>query len=207
MDKFEKLRVALRYYLQGAADVDPAFRLPLRALEFAMHHHVGVRKDGFTPEFMHQLETTLYLRTLRASLLHPAETLAAMLLHDTAEDYDVSFETIGREFGGRVAHAVNRLTKVHQGIRKTDAQYFEEMLDCPIATLAKGADRINNQQTMQGVFSTDKQLAYIEETERWILPMIKTARRRYPEQENAYENVKLLLRSQIQLLQAINRAG
>lgn len=200
MDRFKKLRISLRYYLQGAADRDSAYLLPLRAFEFAMQHHVGTRKDGVTPEFIHQIETTLFLRTLLKSVRYPAETLAAMLLHDVEEDYGASVE----EFGVLVAHGVWRMTKKARGIKKSNEQYFTEMLDCPIATLCKGADRIHNQQSMLGVFSRDKQLEYLAETRDYILPMLKAARRRYPDQENAYANIEFVLRAQVRLLSAIN---
>lgn len=207
MERFEKLRLALRYYLQGAADQDDTFTVALNAFEFAMAHHRGVRKDGVTPEFMHQLETTHFVRTLRPSLLYPAETLAVMLLHDTAEDYDIDFAELRDRFGPRVEHGVRRLTKVHRGVKLTPEQYFHEMLDCPIATICKGADRGHNQQTMVGVFTVSKQDEYLKETETWILPMLKKARRAHPRQEPAYENLKFLLRAQVDLVRAIHNAA
>lgn len=200
MEKFEKLRLSLRYYLQGAADQNKAFLVVLEAFEFAMGYHTGLRKDGATPEFMHQIETVLYMRTLLSGLMYPAETLAAMLLHDVAEDYDVPVELIREKFGERIAHAVWRLTKKFRGQKKPAQQYFAEMLDCPIAPLCKGADRINNQQSMQGVFTREKQLAYIQETEEHILPMLKQARRRYPSHENALMNIYFVLKAQIEFI-------
>jgi (p)ppGpp synthase/HD superfamily hydrolase len=204
MERFEKLRVSLRYYLQGAADQDPRYLNPLRAFEFAMKKHTGKRKDGITPEFMHQLETTLFIRTIRGALLHPAESMSVMLLHDVPEDCNVSFEEIDERFGATVGHGVRRMTKLYRGVKKPDSVYFSEMLDCPIATICKGSDRINNQNTMQGVFSREKQLSYMEETANWILPMLKNARRQYPEQENGYEVLKFVLRSQLKMLGVAN---
>lgn len=206
MEQFEKLRLSLRYYLQGAADQDRSFLKVLEAFEFAKSHHTGVRKDGATPEFMHQIETVLFLRTLRSGLVHPAETLCAMLLHDVVEDYDVPVELIREKFGERVAHAVWRLTKKYRGVKKAPEQYFLEMLDCPIAPICKGADRINNQQSMHGVFGREKQLDYIRETEEHILPMLKAARRRYPGQENALMNIRFVLQAQIQMLKHLHEA-
>ena len=109
MGQFEKLKISLRYYLQGAADQNKDFLLVLDAFEFALSYHTGVRKDEVTPEFMHQLETVLFLRTLLSGLKYPAETLAVMILHDVVEDYDVPVEFIRERFGERVAHAVWRI--------------------------------------------------------------------------------------------------
>lgn len=203
MERFEKLRTALRYWLQGAADHDRSYIVAIRAFDFAMERHVGTRKDLVTPEFMHQLETTQFVRTLRGSLLYPAQTMAAMLLHDVHEDYGAPFAQIRDLFGPDVERAVRQLSKIREGVKISNEQYFMDM-DCPIATFCKGCDRINNQQTMLGVFTPQKQIAYIAETEQFILPMLKAARRRHPEQEGAYENVKWALRSQIQLLKAVN---
>lgn len=57
---------------------------------------------------------------------------------------------------------------------------------------------------MVGTFTKEKQLSYTEETEKFVLPMLKTARRNFPEQESVYENEKLLLKSQIVLIRKIN---
>jgi len=69
----------------------------------------------------------------------------------------------------------------------------------------KGADRIHNVQTMLGVFDLAKQQEYIHETEEYILPTLKEARRRFPHQEPAYENIKHMLQSQIELLVAVHK--
>jgi hypothetical protein len=37
-----------------------------------------------------------------------------------------------------------------------------------------------------------------------VLPMLKTARRSFPQQELAYENIKLLLINQIELVRAVH---
>jgi hypothetical protein len=78
------------------------------------------------------------------------------------------------------------------------------MLDCPVATVVKGSDRINNQSTMVGVFTPKKQMEYVRECEEHILPMLKSARRKFPDQEPAYENMKLVLTTQIAMVRAIH---
>lgn len=207
MTKYEKLRIALRYRLIGSASVDPAFKVALAAFDFSEEKTIGTRKDKVTPNFMHPLEVTSYLMTLQPSLRHPAETFAAALLHDVIEDTDVTVEEVQERFGTRVAHATRRLSKVVEGRKAVSlAVYFEDMLDCPIATVAKGSDRINNQSTMVGVFSTAKQIEYIEESEKYILPMLKQARRVYSDQEAVYENIKLVLCNQIALVRAMTEA-
>jgi len=201
---FDKLRISLRYLLQGSAERDAAYLVPLRAFEFASTTHLGTRKDGKTPEFMHQLEVALYTRTLSRNLQFPAESIATALLHDIVEDYGVTIADIESQFNDTVASAVQRMTKEENGIRRSDEDYFDKIAACPIASIVKGSDRINNQQTMIGVFRMEKQQEYISESEKFILPMLKLARRRFPQQEAAYENIKLMLRSQIQMLRAVH---
>lgn len=201
MKRLEKLKISLRYYLQGASDMDSSYRNPLDAFDFALQTHVGLRKDGKTPEVSHQIETTLFLRTLRPLMQKPSKTLSVMLLHDAMEDYDIPYETFDQRFGTDVAHGVLRMSKVREGGTKiSNEQYFEEMLDCPLATICKGSDRIHNQNTMAGVFTLKKQGEYIDETEKFILPMLKRARRIHTQQEAIYENLKFILTSQISLL-------
>lgn len=201
-----KLRLHLRGWLQGRAEENPEYYLPLKALEFGDQYHKGHRKDGVTPEYQHQMEIAQNLRTLSRNLLFPAQTLAAALLHDVMEDYDVSMRTMVAEFGRPIADAVWRLTKVHAGTKKPLSQYFGEIAKCQIASVVKGADRVNNMQSMVGVFTLEKQKEYIFEVEEYFLPMLKSARRAFPEQEPVYENLKLMLVSQIQLLNAIHQA-
>jgi hypothetical protein len=73
-----------------------------------------------------------------------------------------------------------------------------------VASIVKPADRIDNQGSMVGVFTIEKQKSYIVETQEFILPALKEAKRRFPEQELAYENLKGMLSSQISLLQAVH---
>jgi len=200
MTKYEKLKITLRYWLLGMAQSNPDYVKCVEALEFACNIHTGVRKDGKTPEFEHQLVITHYMRTLINNLLFPAETICASLLHDVCEDYDISYDEIERRFGKKVRDAVERLTKVYRGVNKSAENYFNEISQCPIASIVKGGDRIHNFQSMVGVFTKEKQESYIKEAEDNIIPALKIARRSFPSQEMAYENIKLMMRSQIELI-------
>ncbi len=201
MEQHNKLFVTIRYFLIGRK-----FHNALSALEFASKFHDGTRKDKVTPEYHHQLQIAHYIRTLENHLDQPEESLAASFLHDVAEDYDVGFAEIENRFGRSVADAVTLLTKKHRKTIKNPDSYFGDMADNKIASVVKGADRINNIQTMVEVFSLEKQKRYIEETETQILPMLKLARRNFPTQEPVYENIKMILKSQITLIRAIHRA-
>lgn len=76
-----------------------------------------------------------------------------------------------------------------------------EMATDPIASVVKMADRAHNVQTMVGVFTADKQRRYVEEVRTWFMPMARQARRNFPMQYGAYENLKILLRCQTALIE------
>lgn len=197
---FEKYLISLRYWMLGKN-----YHKAVLAMEFASKYHVGTRKDGYTPEFHHQISIAHYLRTL-PDLRNQEDVLAAAFLHDTVEDYNVSLTDIESRFGPDVARAVKKLSKIIKDYKKTPEEYYQGMIDCPIASIVKGGDRVHNHQTMHGAsFSIDKQHKYITETKELILPMLKEARRKYPDQELAYENIKHALKGQIELIElAIN---
>jgi len=158
------------------------------------------RKDGETPSFHHQLSVGRLIFTLSPHLLHPEETLAAAFLHDVMEDHSIGGLELTERFGRRVTGAVWRLTKRWDGMAKPYDLYFEELADCPIASVVKLADRAHNIQTMPGVFDRPKQRAYLAEVKTWFFPLLRNARRQHPDQYLAYENLKILLRSQVALL-------
>ncbi len=194
--RYGKLHVALEYYLRGKG-----YTRTLEAMNFAREKHTHKRKDGLTPEFQHQVEIALFLTTLK-DVKNEELALTAAMLHDVVEDYDVSREEIARRFGADVEDVVWRLTKAYKGEHKAYPDYFAAIAEDPTASLVKGADRVNNLQTMVGVFSPAKQREYAQEAERWFLPMLKTARRRFPSQAAAYLNVEHMIKSQLQLIRA-----
>ena len=193
MDKL----VPIRYWMLGRE-----YHLALQAMEYASLFHTGTRKDGFTPEFEHQISIASFVRTLIHALDRPEETLASVFLHDVCEDYDVGFEEIESKFGLDVKDAVVLLTKKHRGAQIDRQAYYDGIAKNRIASIVKGADRIHNIQTMQEVFSMDKQVKYIDETNNLVLPMLKLARRKFTSQEPAYENIKHVLRTQVELIEA-----
>ena len=196
-----KKLISLRYWMLGRN-----MHLGLHALEFGATFHTGMRKDGVTPEYQHQLGIAHFIRTFIGHLDFPEECLAASCLHDVCEDYDVGFDEISTKFGPKVCKAVSLLTKKHRGDKIPLEIYYKEIAKDPIASIVKGADRINNIQSMVGVFSLEKQKQYMEETENLVLPMLKIARRQFTTQESAYENMKFVLESQIDLIKAIHAA-
>lgn len=200
MTKFEKKLLTLRQQLIGAR-----YHHALAALEFAIRYHTGTRKDGKTPEFQHQVEIALFALTL-PDLMYREEVIATILLHDVREDYGVSdgeisdlfFEDLA--FAQRVCSAVWNMTKEFRGVKRDEKALFDAMSQDPIASIAKGCDRMHNLQSMVGVFKLEKQKEYIQEVFDLFLPMLKKARRLFPHQVHAYELLKFVLHAQIDLI-------
>lgn len=128
--------------------------------------------------------------------MYPEETIAAVLLHDVTEDYGVSFDVITARFGQLTGHAVFLMDK--NG--KTPDAFFAGIAGCPIASVGKGGDRNHNLGSMSGVFTHEKQHRYLAEAETRFLPMIKSAKRSFPKQEAAYENIKFVMKTHIDLI-------
>lgn len=205
MTPFEKKLLTLRQQLIGVR-----YYNALSALTFAASHHIGFRKDGVTPEFQHQVEIALYALTL-SDVRYREEVIATIMLHDTREDYHVSaheiielFDDVG--FADRVSRAVENMTKEFRGIKKDEIALFGLMANDPIASIAKGCDRIHNLGSMVGVFKIEKQKEYLDEVDRLFIPMLKSARKQFAYQHNAYMNILHMMRSQCDLIRAIHTA-
>lgn len=208
-NNFEKLKIAMRYFLIGGANASfdattrKKYSQAAAILEWAESVHCGKRKGG-EPEFIHQIQMAHLIRTYWMTLSEPIETLVACLVHDTAEDYP---ERLGElrafsELGEGAIQDSLRLSKIRNGSKTVMDIYFSELAKCPRCSVVKGVDRINNLQSMLGVFKNEKQAEYIAEAREWISPMLKSARRSFPDQEGVYENIKLIMGSQMSLLEA-----
>jgi len=192
---YNKIRASLRYWLLGRN-----YFKALKAMEVGLEYHTGTRKNG-APEFIHQVSQVQYARTLESQLLYPEDTFCTIFLHDIVEDHKYPRSGI-KQFGDSVYRAVELMTDADEtGEDKALADYFRAMGYDPIASFAKGCDRVHNFQTMMGVFKPEKKERYIREGTDLIIPMLKIARKQFPEQEQAYHNVTHILRMQIELIQ------
>jgi GTP pyrophosphokinase len=200
VDGYAKKEISLRYWLLGRG-----YYKAVEAMEVGRKHHRGLRKDG-APEFSHQIAIAQFVRTLITDLQYPEDTMSTIFLHDIREDYNVRDDEIRSMFGDRVANSVGYMTKEYSGHKRDPIEVFEQIGSDPIASVAKGADRIHNFSTMLEAFSEDKQKEYIREAEYHFIPMLKRARRIFPQQEPVYENIKWALNAQMGLIKAIHAA-
>lgn len=190
--EYKKLRQTIRSQLIGMADKDPSFSDCVKALNFAEKIHDGVRKDGSTPEFYHQLSILGFLITQHKNLADPRSVYVAAILHDTPEDYPEHMAQIEAMFPKDIDNA-KALSKYRHGELIPYSAYFGEMSRNPVTSVVKLVDRIHNVSTMPGVFSPEKMRKYINEIHQWFLPMAKEARDNFPEQNAFYQLAKSVL--------------
>ncbi len=199
---YDKQKLVIRTHLRTKG-----FFNALKAMEMGLKYHVKTRKDG-QPEFSHQISQASLFMTIEPFALHPEETYITIFLHDTPEDYqeEVSVKMVREQFGELAGTAVDYMCKEHSAIdgKLSNNFYYGRMSDSPITPICKGLDRVHNLMTMLGAFKPAKQLEYIKETIDVVLPMLKVARKRYPEQNLAFENIKFIIQNQIGLYQALN---
>lgn len=181
---------AKRFQIQTV--FDQRFPLAARAFEMAREYHTGLRKDGTTPEFDHQLSIARFVLKLTPHLLYPDHTLAVVMLHDVPEDYTVPLMQIYRTFGTRIGQGVNLVTKKWGDVHRPEDRLFQLMARDPIASIAKGGDRIHNQSTM-APFSQAKKNSYLGFTDDMIIPMLLEAKKNFPAQGQAYDKMLRVL--------------
>jgi (p)ppGpp synthase/HD superfamily hydrolase len=195
--KYAKQRAHLRAFLIGKSSENHSWFKALDAFEFAEQKHQGqLRKDGVTPYFAHPIEATLYLLTL-PTIINPLNATMAMLNHDVLEDTATRYQEMADVLGTEATDDVAALSKKVDGVKKGEEEYWRDMHHRSVATIGKPVDRINNQYTMGGTFSLEKQIQTFEVTQTRIMPMMKASRRRFPQQTLAYENAKLVLSAQL----------
>jgi (p)ppGpp synthase/HD superfamily hydrolase len=197
---------------------DAGYRVALGAMDFAMEYHTGMRKDGKNHEFSHQVFIAFYILSIAPMLLHPEECVAVAFLHDLVEDYreelrgacmpgEAPIDLIERMFGRRIRVAVQLLTKNPDGVKLPDDVYYAGMGTDPIASVVKGLDRAQNIHSMVLTgWSVEKQQAYLDFMFNFVLPMLKDARKRFPEQDAVYQNVKSVLLLQARPIQMLLEA-
>lgn len=194
----DKERISLNSWLKGKC-----FWKELKIMDYAEQHHSGLRKDGKTPEFYHQIWIASTIRTFNLPDEMLARCIGLAFLHDTPEDNDIGFEELEHKYGPETAADAKLLTKKHRGYVLPKETYFLGLVSTPQSSIVKGVDRWHNLSTMLGVFTIEKMQKYIDETEEYHLPMLKTARKRFPEYEATFELIKRAIKLQIATIKYI----
>jgi (p)ppGpp synthase/HD superfamily hydrolase len=185
----EKAITYIRGYFQK-----PGGFIALDALNICLKYHTGLRKDGVTPEWYHPVSVMLWLMCHEDTLdTISGITYCVALLHDTAEDHGVMLEAFEKKFPRdlEIAYSVRLLSKhTIDRAKKSNDDYYQDLSSDDLASLVKGADRIDNLRTMTNVFTHEHQRYYIKDTRENVLPMIKRARHNFPKRRAIYEAIK-----------------
>ncbi len=169
----------------------------LKALDYAKEKHEGqFRKGpGKVPYINHPL--TLACHAMAMGLVKD-ELIAALLLHDVAEDCGVPAAEL--PFSPRVRELVGLVTKPDPFLKKDEPAYYRAIGEDVEAALIKCIDRCNNLSCMAMGFSADRIADYLAETEEWFPLLLQKVK-----SKPAYNNAAWLLTYQMRALLAMAR--
>lgn len=179
----EKMYTYLRGFASGAG-----MKETLNALAFAREKHSGQLRKSGAPYIVHPLLMACNAVGLG---IRDDTVVATVLLHDVCEDCGVGLAEL--PVSETVKHAVDLMTfRVMEGETKEVAKnrYYNLLLQSREACMTKLIDRCHNVSSMAGTFSVEKLKAYIEETRHYVLPLLRKAKTRYPEDADVFFMLK-----------------
>lgn len=173
----DKMYTYIRGYAMGRG-----MKQTLRALSFARDKHAGQLRKSGEPYLVHPLTMACHALSLG---IQDDNIVASILLHDVCEDCGVPLCEL--PVSDMVRHCVELLTfSVMDGETKESAKnrYYNGLLQSREAAIAKLIDRCHNVSSMAGTFSVEKLQSYIEETRRYVLPLLRKIKRQYPDESD-----------------------
>lgn len=144
----------------------------LLALPLMKNYHAGQTRKGQEkiPYIYHPLLMACHACALG---LGEDELIASMLLHDVCEDCGITPAEL--PVSETVQTTVGLLTyKRLEGETWKTAhdRYYTAIAESRLATIIKIIDRLNNISTMMGSFTKDRMKSYIDETRKYIMPLL-----------------------------------
>ena len=149
-------------------------KLIRKAYEFAKDKHGDQLRKSGEPYIIHPVQVAYILANLELD----DATICAALLHDVAEDTDVTIQDIAREFSEEIAEMVDGVTKLgnlqYTSKEEQQVENYRKMFlamgkDIRVI-LIKLADRLHNMRTLK-YLSRDRQLAISKETADLYAPL------------------------------------
>ena len=177
------------------------------ALQYMREKHAGqFRKSSLFSDTKVSYITHPLLMACHAHALRIREDsiLAAILLHDVCEECNVTPDML--PVSDEVADAVALLTyrkELSVAEKVTKKAYYNGIMRNRIATIVKVLDRCNNISTMASSFSEEKLVAYIEETEEYVMPLLDHAKRTIPEYADAFFIIRYHMNSVLESLKSM----
>ena len=149
-------------------------KLIMKAYNYAVAHHGDQKRKSGEPYIIHPVHVAYILSTLGLD----DATICAALMHDLAEDTDVTIEDISKEFSPEIAEMVNGVTKLgkinYVSAEEQQVENYRKMFlamgkDIRVI-LIKLADRLHNMRTLK-YLTRDRQIAISKETMDLYAPL------------------------------------
>ena len=149
-------------------------KLVMKSYNYAVSHHGDQKRKSGEPYIIHPVQVAYILSTLGLD----DATICAALMHDLAEDTDVTIDDIAREFSHEIAELVNGVTKLgkinYVSAEEQQVENYRKMFlamgkDIRVI-LIKLSDRLHNMRTLK-FLSRDRQIANAKETLELYAPL------------------------------------
>ena len=200
-DSFYSVENMRRKLKQFAAE--DALEQTARAIDYAYEAHAGqVRKpsvfsDAQVPYIFHPYVMACHAHALG---IRDDVVLATALLHDVCEDCGIEPDDL--PFDADVREAVALLTKPASKEAYSPDVYYAAISENGTSAIVKAFDRCSNVSTMMASFPVDKVVSYVDETERYVIPLLDTIKKRYPEYYDAAFVIKYQIYSTVEGIKA-----
>ena len=149
-------------------------KLIKRAYDFAKEKHGDQLRKSGEPYIIHPVQVAYILANLELD----DATICAALLHDVAEDTEVTINDLAKEFSPEIAEMVDGVTKLgnlkYTSAEEQQVENYRKMFlamgkDIRVI-LIKLADRLHNMRTLK-YLRRDRQLAISKETQDLYAPL------------------------------------
>lgn len=174
----------------------------LKSLKIMTKYHEGQfrksKKGEKVPYIVHPL--TLACHAIALGIAED-DLLAACLLHDVLEDCDVTRAEL--DINENILDAVELVSfEDIDGLSHEESKekYYKKISGNKIASMVKILDRCNNISMMAAAFSKTKMAEYINETEKYILPILTIVKHEYDDYYNAAFLIKYQMLSVMETL-------
>ncbi len=149
-------------------------KLIKRAYDFAKEKHGDQLRKSGEPYIIHPIQVAYILANLELD----DATICAALLHDVAEDTEVTIQDLAKEFSPEIAEMVDGVTKLgnlkYTSAEEQQVENYRKMFlamgkDIRVI-LIKLADRLHNMRTLK-FLKRDRQIAISKETQDLYAPL------------------------------------
>lgn len=171
------------------------------SLLFAREKHKDQKRKEGLPYIIHPL--TMACEALALGI-EDDNIIATILLHDVCEDCGIEVKDL--PVNKYIKKGVEAMTfTIIDGESKENAKirYYSNMIDSREASITKLLDRCHNVSSMAQAFSKEKLRDYIDETRKYVLPLLKEARNKYPEFTNIFFVIKYHICSVIDSIELV----